>query len=105
MSYSLKIMTPQGVAFEGEVDSLSVPGDNGYFGVLSSHAQMVSAIGTGVLKLENAGNIQYFVISGGVAEVNKDGTILLADIVKKVANPDEAEIEIQEMNSPTPTGH
>ena len=105
MSLNLKIMTPQGTFFEGDIESFSAPGINGYFGVLPSHAPMVSAIGKGILKIETEGDSQYYVISGGVVEIKSAGTIILADIVKKVAGPDEAEIELEELESPTPTGH
>jgi len=105
MSLNLKIMTPQGAFFEGEVESLSVPGINGYFGVLPNHAPMISAVGTGVLKIEKDGDLQYYVVSGGLAEITREETTVLADIIKKVSGPDEAEIELEELISPTPTGH
>ena len=104
MSLNLKIMTPQGIAFEGEVESLSAPGIDGYFGVLPSHAPMVTAIGMGILKFEKQGDIQYYVISGGVAEVTARETTILADVTKKVAGPDAAEIELEELAFPTPNG-
>lgn len=105
MSFKLKIMTAQGTILEEEVESMTAPGIDGYYGVLSQHAPMVSAIGTGVLKVVSAGNISYFAIIGGIAEISREVTTVLADIIKKVAGPDEAAIEIEEMTSPTPTGH
>jgi len=105
MSLILKIITPQGTVFEGDVESISAPGVDGYFGVLTNHAPMVAAIGTGVLKTEQGGDTAYYAINGGVAEVAREQTTILADIIKKVAGPEEAEIEIEEMLSPTPTGH
>jgi F-type H+-transporting ATPase subunit epsilon len=105
MSFNLKIITPQGSVFEGDVESLYAPGTDGYFGVLSSHAPMVSAIGTGIMKVDKEGDIQYYVISGGVAEINREETTILAEIVRKVSGPDEAEIELEEISIPTPTGH
>ncbi|MDD4870426.1 MAG: ATP synthase F1 subunit epsilon [Kiritimatiellae bacterium] len=101
MSFNLKIMTPQSSVFEGEVESLCTPGTIGYFGVLSDHAPMISAIGTGVLKIDMEGDIQYYVISGGIAEISREGTTVLAEIVKKVAGPDDAEIELEELEFPT----
>jgi len=105
MSFKLTIMTPQGPVFEDEVESFSAPGTNGYFGVLSSHAPMVAALGSGVLKVEKETDIQYYAISGGVVEVDRKLTTILADLIKKVAGPEEAEIELEEMSSPTPAGH
>jgi len=105
MSFKLTIMTPQGLVFEGEVESFYAPGTKGYFGVLTDHAPMVAAIGGGVLKFEKEGETHYYAISGGVAEVNRKETTILADLIRKVSDAEEAEIELEEMSSPTPTGH
>lgn len=98
MSFNLKIMTPQGLVFEGEVSSFTAPGSNGYFGVLTSHAPMVSAIGTGVLKVDTGGDTQYYAVSGGITEITREGNIILADMVKKVSDPSEAETVLDELS-------
>lgn len=40
----LNIITPQYVVFEGEVDSVTVPGKGGEFQMLNNHAAVVSSL-------------------------------------------------------------
>jgi len=57
-----------GYLLRSEVDSFSAPGINGYFGVLPSHAPMVSAIGKVYLKSiqEETASIRH---QWGIAEI------------------------------------
>ena len=48
----LHIITPQEVVFEGEVDSVSVPGKNGEFEMLNNHAPIVSSLTKGTIKIK-----------------------------------------------------
>lgn len=48
----LHIITPQHLIFEGEVDSVAVPGKNGEFQMLDNHAPIVSSLGEGTIKIK-----------------------------------------------------
>ena len=48
----LHIITPQHVIFEGEVDSVSVPGKDGSFQMLDNHAPIVSSLDKGTIKIK-----------------------------------------------------
>ena len=48
----LEIISPEATLFKGEVDSVSVPGLNGYFQVLNNHAPIVSSLKKGKVEIK-----------------------------------------------------
>lgn len=91
---NIKILTPEYVVFEGEVDSILLPGENGEFHIMKNHASIVSTLVTGILKLytndvdenfsrylkkdENEGVYTYSV-KNGVVEFNNEKGIILCE--------------------------
>jgi F-type H+-transporting ATPase subunit epsilon len=75
----LEIITPDKKLFEGEVSSVTVPGKNGKFQMLNRHAPVISALKKGKIKIKTAQGIQQFDVNGGVAEMQKNKIIILAE--------------------------
>lgn len=48
---NIKILTPEKVIFEGEVDSVQIPGVQSEFHIKQDHAAIVSALKSGNVKL------------------------------------------------------
>jgi hypothetical protein len=48
----LSIVTPNGMIFDGDVKSVTLPGKEGEFGVLPHHASLLSALTVGVIEIE-----------------------------------------------------
>lgn len=48
---NIKILTPEYVVFEGEVNSVLLPGKNGEFHIMKNHAGIVSSLIGGKVKL------------------------------------------------------
>ena len=77
-SYSLKIITPQGIAYEGTVFHTFLPTENGFVGVLAQHAPyLVSSKGEKMVIKENAGLEKNFQVGPGFFEVNHDQAVFL----------------------------
>ena len=77
-SYSLKIITPQGIAYEGTVLHALVPTENGFSGVLAHHAPyLVSSKGGKMAVREAAGPEKDFQVGPGFFEVNHDQAVFL----------------------------
>ena len=76
----LEIITPSNTLFAGDVTLVQLPGIDGLFEILKSHAPLVSALKEGRVKVEDEqGQPQFFDIRGGVVEVSHDKVLLLAE--------------------------
>ena len=76
----LEIITPENKLFAGEVELVKLPGTSGSFEVLTNHAPLISTLMGGKIKVkESNGNISYFEINGGVAQVKNSSIIVLVD--------------------------
>jgi len=79
MPLHLEIVTPEKIAYEGDVDSVQLPGSEGELGVLPHHAPLVSTLGAGELRLRTTGNDEYFAIVGGFLQVLPDKVVVMAE--------------------------
>ena len=76
----LEIITPENELFNGEVESVKLPGTNGEFEILNNHAPIISTLSKGEIRvITNKKNIEKFNINGGVIEMQKNKVIVLAD--------------------------
>lgn len=76
----LEIITPASTLFTGEVSLVQLPGIDGLFEILKSHAPLVSALKEGRVKVvDDQNKEQFFDIRGGVVEVSNDKVLLLAE--------------------------
>ena len=98
MSFHLRILGPDRVHFDGTVTACVLPGVAGSFGVLTGHAPLVAALGTGMVKItrENGDEV-CFVVDGGLAEVAADKTVALVNQTFLVSDPDAAQSKIAEL--------
>ena len=79
----IEIITPDKKIFEGEINSVRVPGKKGSFQVLKDHAPIISTLENGTVRMIDQGNNEItYDISGGVIEVKANKIILLADSVR-----------------------
>jgi F-type H+-transporting ATPase subunit epsilon len=96
MTFRFLLSTPDKTFFNGPADSVMCPGPEGYFGILARHAQMVAAVGLGIVKVQSGGATNLFVVDGGVAEVTPEETIVVTDLVLPATDPGDAEVKLQE---------
>ena len=68
----LKIITPEGVLFEGESDAVTFPGMAGSFDVRPHHAPLITALREGVIRYRVEGQEQEQSIKGGFVKVEND---------------------------------
>jgi len=90
MPIQLEIVSPERRAYEDEVDMVVVPGIDGQLGILPHHTRLLSALGTGELRIKKAGTEQIMLISGGFVEVRPDRVIVMADLAEHSDEIDEA---------------
>jgi F-type H+-transporting ATPase subunit epsilon len=81
--FRLSIVTPEKVFFEDDIRSLVVPGADGYLGVLSNHAPLITALQPGKIEFEDAQNRKRtLAVTAGFLEVSGNVATLLADAVE-----------------------
>lgn len=83
MGFNLKIVTPEKVFFEGEVDILNIKLATGYVGILPHHMPLVSMVEPCAMNLKIHGESHDYAIHGGVLNVTEDGTLLLANMIER----------------------
>ena len=78
--FELTIISAESKVFEGEVESVLVPGMIGDFLVLSNHAPCISSIRPGFLEFsEGTIKKQRYFVSGGIIEVSNNVVSVLVD--------------------------
>ena len=79
----IEILTPDKKIYEGDIDSVRVPGEKGSFQVLKYHAPIISTLDKGIVYIvEQSGTEKTFEIDGGVIEVKANKIVLLTESVK-----------------------
>ncbi len=68
----MTIATPEGIVFEGQVESVKFPGASGTFTVLPRHAALISALTAGKVVYAQGGKLTEVAIQGGFVEVKKN---------------------------------
>lgn len=87
-TFHFDLVSPEQVAFSGEVDQVDIPGAEGDFGVLAGHAPVVAAIRPGILTVTAGGSQRKIVVLGGIAEVSEKGLTVLADVATAATEMD-----------------
>ncbi|MDE6691828.1 MAG: ATP synthase F1 subunit epsilon [Muribaculaceae bacterium] len=71
---TLKIISAVEIVFEGEVQSITLPGAKGNFTVLNHHASLISTLTKGnlVYRQSDSGSENTVAISGGLADIDNN---------------------------------
>ena len=88
-TFHFDLVSPEKLAFSGEVDQVDVPGVEGDFGVLAGHAPVVATIRPGILTVTTGGQHQKIIVLGGLAEVSDKGLTVLADVATSINDLDK----------------
>ena len=90
-TFHFDLVSPEKLAFSGEVDQVDVPGVEGDFGVLAGHAPVVATIRPGILTVTSGGSQQKIIVLGGLAEVSDKGLTVLADVATSMQDLDRTQ--------------
>ena len=87
-AFYFDIITLDGKPYSGKVTSLVIPGEKGSFGVLASHARLISTCVPGKLKIKEESGAEFWFQTGkGYFEVAKNEAVLLARTAEKLSTP------------------
>ena len=87
-TFHFDLVSPEKIAFSGEVDQVDVPGQEGDFGVLAGHAPFVATLRPGILTVTSGGSQQKIIVLGGLAEISDKGLTVLADVATSLKDLD-----------------
>jgi F-type H+-transporting ATPase subunit epsilon len=97
-TFELSLVTPEGAAFEGEVEMLVVPGDAGEIGVLARHAPLVAMLKAGSIRIyrdRDSEDIVEFASGPGFFKVEQDRALALVDDAVEARQIDAARAQEQ----------
>jgi F-type H+-transporting ATPase subunit epsilon len=82
-TYPLKIVSPDKIEFEADVESVTAPGIMGSLGILAHHAPLLTTLDKGKIRVkESPQTIHNFLVDGGILEVSGGGAVILADQIE-----------------------
>jgi F-type H+-transporting ATPase subunit epsilon len=73
------LVSPERLLLSQSVDMVTIPGSEGYMGVMAGHMPLVSSLRAGMINMHNDGTETRFFIMGGFAEINASKVIVLAE--------------------------
>ncbi len=89
----LEIVTPNGPIFNGKVTEVTLPGEEGEFGVLPEHASLTTLLSAGVIDFVKEDKItESVVINWGHVQVDETKVIVLADGAVAIRGDKESDI-------------
>lgn len=80
--YHLQVLTPEEIVFDDEVSAIIVSGEEGYLGVLTGHAALITSLKAGALVITGKNNDKfYYGISKGFLEVSKNRASIIVEAI------------------------
>ena len=95
-TFDVSLVTPEGPAFEGEVEMIVVPGVVGEIGVLARHAPLVAMLKAGSTRIYvREADVREFATGPGFFKVEQDRALALVDDAVDAREIDAARAESQ----------
>ena len=92
-SFRLRIITPERVFYEGEVDMVEFNTTEGEIGVLPGHIPMTVIVKPGILNIYEAESEKHAALHSGFAEILPEQITILAEIIEWPEEIDEQRAE------------
>jgi F-type H+-transporting ATPase subunit epsilon len=89
----LEVVTPDGLLFRDDVDSVQAPGSEGSFGVLPGHIPMLTLLGAGEIIYKKGAETGRIVCLFGFCEVLPDRVHIMAESGERADEVDVARAE------------
>ncbi len=77
MALTLRVLAPSGTIWQGSADEVILPSTSGQLGILTNHAPLITALGTGIIRIKTGGNPIAIAIFGGLAEIEANEISIL----------------------------
>ena len=87
------LVSPEKLLLSKAVDMVTVPGTEGYMGVMAGHASLVSTLRAGMIDMLDNGQDTRFFIRGGFAEISAAKITVLAEEAIPMSEMDLAQLD------------
>ncbi len=89
----LEVVTPSGLIFNGNAVEITLPGEEGEFGVLPHHAALTTLLKAGVVDIEKEDkSVESIVVNWGVVQVDETKVVVLVDGAVAIRGESESDI-------------
>lgn len=93
-NFLLSVVAPDRTVFEDTVESVVLPGVEGYLGIMAGHEPTLLALRAGIIEYEDPNRQRHYVsVSGGFTEVSDNKVIVLAEDAQRSTEIDVAAAE------------
>jgi F-type H+-transporting ATPase subunit epsilon len=93
------LVSPERLLLSQAVDMVTIPGSEGYMGVMAGHMALVSTLRAGMINMRNDGAETRFFIMGGFAEINASQITVLAEDALPMSELDLAVLDQRIMDA------
>ncbi|HHH73118.1 MAG TPA: F0F1 ATP synthase subunit epsilon [Sulfuricurvum sp.] len=92
-TFKLEVITPNGAIFDGDAVEVTLPGEEGEFGVLPHHASLTTLLKAGVVDIVTVDKrTESIVVNWGVVQVTENKVTVLVDGAVAIRGEDESDI-------------
>lgn len=88
--FTLRIVTPERVFYEGEVSMVEFNTTEGEIGIYKKHVPMTVIVSPGIVTITEADGTKVAALHAGFAEILQDKVVILAEIIEW---PEEIDVE------------
>ena len=89
----LEIVTPEGIAFSGDVDMVTLPGIEGQLGIDPRHVPLITEIVPGEIIAHRGGADRFLAVGSGFVDIAADRVAIVTDMAVAAEHIDEAKAE------------
>lgn len=90
---TLRIVTPEGEAFSGEADYVTLPGSRGELGIYPRHERVMTTLAAGELCVRNGDDVVRLAVGEGFAKIGPESVCVMTEIALKDTEIDERSAE------------
>jgi F-type H+-transporting ATPase subunit epsilon len=84
-TFSLSVISPEQMLFDGPASFVVVPAHDGEIGILYDHAPLMAILGEGTLRVETEGGAREFHVSRGFVQVLNNVVSVLSEEAEPVS--------------------
>lgn len=90
---NLEIVTPNGSIYDAKALEVTMPGEEGEFGVLPHHASLTTLLSAGVIEIvKEDKSVESVVVNWGLAQVDETKVVVLVDGAVAIRGDNESDI-------------